>query len=219
VVRRDCDGSGNRLQLELDHERIIGVADVLGIAGEKRFRRRWRSGSLDGKGAWPLSQASYISRQATSWRRAASARMTASMRISIAGHGCSVDLGDEWVVCERWSDPSRQRDHGVYLRHRDGLQMHVRGAGSAPGSVDALRAVLSEQNWASAPFDEVVVVGDTTMVSALFKMGPPWDVVLEGLVMDGRNVANFAKPGPREAVVAARAAAETLARGVRFEAQ
>jgi hypothetical protein len=141
------------------------------------------------------------------------------MRTSIAGHGFSVDLGDEWVVLEGWSDPSLQRDHGVCLRHRDGLQMHVGGYGLASGTVDELRAVLSEQNWASAPFDEVVVVGATTMVSALFKMAPPWDVVLEGFVMNGRDVANFAMPGQREAVVAARAAAETLARSVHFEAQ
>jgi hypothetical protein len=141
------------------------------------------------------------------------------MRTSIAGHGFSVDLGDEWVVLQGWSDPSLQRDHGVYLRHRDGLDMHVGGYGSAPGSVDALRALLPEQNWASAPFDEVVAVGDTTMVSALFRAPAPWDTVLEGFVMDGRKVANFAMPGPRDAVVAARTAAEMVARSVRFEAQ
>ena len=92
------------------------------------------------------------------------------MRISVAGHGLSVDLGDEWVVCEGWSDPSTQRVHGVYLLHRDGLQMHVRGYGLVPDGLDALRALLPQQNWASAPFDEVVVVGDITMVSALFKI-------------------------------------------------
>jgi hypothetical protein len=144
--------------------------------------------------------------------------MTASMRISIAD-GFSVDLGGEWVVCEGWSDSSLQRDFGVYLQHPGGLQMHVRAYGSAPPSVDALRALLREQNWASAAFDEVVVTAEMTMASALFKMAPPWDVVLEGFVMDGVQVANFAMPGARAAVVAARAAAESLARSVRFEAQ
>jgi hypothetical protein len=41
-----------------------------------------------------------------------------------------------------------ERDHGVYLQRRDGLQMHVGGGGSAPRSVDALRALIPEQNWA-----------------------------------------------------------------------
>jgi hypothetical protein len=146
--------------------------------------------------------------------------MSASMRISIAGHGLSVDLGDQWMVCAAWSDPSLQRELGyVYLQHRDGLQTYLGGRGSAPRSVDGLRALLPE-NWASPPFDEIVVaVGGITMVSALFKMLPPWDIVLEGFVMDGRKVANFAMPGPRAAVIAARAAAETLARSIRFEAQ
>jgi hypothetical protein len=97
--------------------------------------------------------------------------------------------------------------------------MHFRGGGAAPCGVDALRALLPQQNWASAPYDEIVVVGDTTMVSALFEMLPPWDIVLEGFVMDGRKVANFAMPGPRESVVAARAAAEWVAHSVRFEGQ
>jgi hypothetical protein len=139
------------------------------------------------------------------------------MRTSIGGHGFSVDLGSEWTIMDGGRDPSLQRDHGVYLRHCGGLQLHVRGYGSEAGNADALRALLADQNWASAPFDEVVTVGDMTVVSALFKMLPPWDVVLEGFVTDGRKIANFAMPGPHEAVAGARAAAETLARSVRFE--
>jgi hypothetical protein len=143
------------------------------------------------------------------------------MRISVAGHGISVELGDEWAVYgAAWSDPSVQRVHGVYLLHREGLQMHVRGGrpDSLPCGVDTLRSLLHQQNWASAPFDEMVVVGDIMMASALFKMAPPWDVVLEGFVTDGRQLANFALPGVRAAVNAARASAETLVRSVSFEA-
>jgi hypothetical protein len=129
-----------------------------------------------------------------------------------------MDLGDEWVVSEGCSDPSLQRLHGVYLRHGDGLQLHVvRHVGQVPRSVAELRALLRQQNWASAPYDEVIVDDAPIMASALFEMLPR-DIVLEGFVTDGRQCANFAMPGPPDAVIAARSAAERLARSLRFEA-
>lgn len=140
------------------------------------------------------------------------------LRVWIAGHGLSVDLADDWVVSEGWSDPKIQRGHGVYLQHRDGLQMNFRDYDYPTlHSVDGVRAWLSEQNWASAPFDEVVSVGEVTIVSALFEMHPAGHVVLEGFAIAGQRVANFAMPGPREAVFGARTAAETVACSVRFE--
>jgi hypothetical protein len=112
--------------------------------------------------------------------------MTLSMRTSLPGCGFSMNLGGEWRVSDGWSDAPLQRLHGVYFRHGDGLQIHVvKHVGVVPRSIDDLKALLGQQNWASAPYDEVVVEGDPTMASALFKMLPR-DIVLEGFVTNGR---------------------------------
>lgn len=139
------------------------------------------------------------------------------MRTSLAGNGFSIDLGGEWAVSEGWSDASLQHVHGVYLRHRAGLQLHVRRHdGLAPRTIEGLRAMLLEQNWASPPYAEVIVDGHPKLASALFNMLAR-DVVLEGFVTDGRGLANFAMPGPSDVVIATRPAAEMLLRSLRFE--
>ena len=130
-----------------------------------------------------------------------------------------MDLGDEWRVCEAWSDASVQQVHGVYLLHRDGLQVHVaKHAGLVPRTMDGLQALLHRQNWASAPYDVAVADGEPMMASALFKMLPR-GVVLEGFVTDRRQFANLVMSGPSDAVLATRPAAERLVSSLRFEAE
>lgn len=130
-----------------------------------------------------------------------------------------MDLRDDWRVCEAWFDASVQRLHGVYLLHVDGLQVHViRQGGLVPGGINELQALLRQRNWTSAPYDMAVLHGESLMACALFETLTE-DIVLEGFITDARQFANFAMPGPLDAVLAARSAPERLAASLCFDAR
>jgi hypothetical protein len=71
------------------------------------------------------------------------------VRITIAGHGITLETADEWVVPSGWDDASLQATHGVYLLSTArGVQFHVRSSRSLGGDVTlgSLLRELHEQN-------------------------------------------------------------------------
>lgn len=152
-------------------------------------------------------------------------RYTGGVRISIVGHGLSLDLSSAsgragWILEAQWADPEIQRVHGVYLRNAEHpVQIHVRAhEGKGPFDAAALRACLAAQAWASPPRHEAVTTpGSLVVAAATFAMvGLPW-IVREYFVSDGTRLANVALPGPDAAVEASLEAAERLVGTLRFE--
>ena len=152
-------------------------------------------------------------------------RYTGEVRISIAGHGLSLDLSSAtgraaWILEPQWADPEVQRVHGVYLRNAEHpVQLHVRAhEGKGPFDAVALRACLAAQAWASPPRHEAVTTpGSLVVAAATFAMvGLPW-IVREYFVSDGARLANVVLPGPDVAVEASLEAANHLVSTLRFE--
>lgn len=146
--------------------------------------------------------------------------MTSTGRISLARHHLSVEPTAEWVADEMPQETLdelglflRSTDHGVYLNVRAEEVSHQ------PITTDALWALLREQNWASAPFDEwTTSSGPVSIVGGTFEtVGMGGEVVLEIFLTDGRRVANLAGVGERAAIAAVTPAARRLARTLRFE--
>ncbi len=143
------------------------------------------------------------------------------MRIALPRHAeISVDSSSEWVADE--VDP-KAADFGLYLRSVEfGFYLNVRSqaAGVHPLTRDGLVALLREQQWASAPFDEWTS-DSGTQVSAggVFETeGMRGEVVLEVFVTDGHVVVNFAGPADRAVLAAALPAVRRLITTLRFEA-
>lgn len=142
------------------------------------------------------------------------------MRVALPTHHLSVDPSDEWVADE--APPETVELHGLYVRSRKhGVYFNIRaqGAGPHPLTRDGLLALLREQNWASAPFDEwVATSGTLTLVGGTFEtVGMGGEVVLEVFVTDGHAVANLAGPGERTVIAAVTPAVQRLAGSIRFE--
>ena len=119
-------------------------------------------------------------------------------------------------------DPKVVDALGVYLRSRvHGVYLNVRGqsVGDHPLTTEGLLAVLREQNWASAPFDEwVVASGALTIVGGTFEtLGMDGEVVLEVFATDGRIAANLAGPGERAVIAAVTPSVQRLGRSLRFD--
>lgn len=142
------------------------------------------------------------------------------MRVAVPAHHLSVDTSDEWLADEM--DPSTVELHGLYVRSSEhGLYFNVRAqaAGQHPLTRDGLRAILHEQGWASAPFDEwALPSGPLMLVGGTFEtVGMGGEVVLEVFVTDGHMVANLAGPGERSVIAAVTPFVQRLASTLRFE--
>jgi len=123
------------------------------------------------------------------------------MRIDVPQHRFSIETSDEWVPDEL--DPEAL--HGLYLRSvAFGMYMNVRAQnpGEHPLTDQGLRALLGEQGWASAPFDEWTDhVGALTIVGGTFETeGMNGEVVLDDITgsavvntMNGEVRATYAK--------------------------
>jgi hypothetical protein len=142
------------------------------------------------------------------------------VRVALPAHHLSVDAPDEWLPDEM--DPKTLELHGLYLLSRKhGVYFNVRahGIGQHPLTRDGLLALLREQSWASAPFDEwVATSGPLTLVGGTFEtVGMGGEVVLEVFVTDGHRVANLAGPGERAVIAAVTPSVRDLAGALRFE--
>lgn len=141
------------------------------------------------------------------------------MRITIAGHGITLDTADEWVVPSGWQEASLQERHGVYLLSvAHGVQFHVRTSRSLGGdvTVGSLLRELHLQNGSAPPLSVATrVLGSLLLVAGTFPMDDG-RVVCEFFVSDGQSVANAALPGTRAEVAAARDAAERLLSTLQF---
>ena len=142
------------------------------------------------------------------------------MRISVPPHHLSLDPGTEWLADEM--EPKALESYGLYLRSTEhGVYFTVRaqGAGAHPLTREGLVALLREQSWASAPFDEwVTSSGPLTIVGGTFEtVGMGGEVVLEVFVTDGHVVANLAGPGERAVITAVTPSVQRLASTLRFE--
>lgn len=142
------------------------------------------------------------------------------MRITLRDHHVSFDPSDEWVADAM--EPATVAQFGLYLRSaQHGVYLNVRAqeAGGHPLTREGLVALLGEQSWASAPFDEwVATSGELTVVGGTFETtGMGGEVVLEVFVTDGRAVANLAGPGERAVVAAVIPSVRRLANTLRFE--
>jgi hypothetical protein len=142
------------------------------------------------------------------------------LRVALAAHRLSIDTSDEWLADEM--DPKTLELHGLYLRSSEhGVYFNVRaqGVGQHPLTRDGLLAVLHEQSWASAPFDEwALTSGTLTLVGGTFEtVGMGGEVVLEVFVTDGHVVATLAGPGERSVIAAVTPSVQRLASSLRFE--
>jgi hypothetical protein len=142
------------------------------------------------------------------------------MRIALPHHHLSFDPSTEWVADEM--DPKAVESFGIYLRSSEhGVYVNVRAqeAGGHPLTAEGLLALLREQNWASAPFNEwTVTAGPLTIVGGTFEtVGMGGEVVLEVFVTDGRSVANLAGPGERAVIAAVMPSVQRLAGSLWFE--
>ncbi len=142
------------------------------------------------------------------------------MRISLpTNHELSIDPGTEWIVDEM--DPSASEQLGIYVRSvAYGIYLNVRGqsAGEHPLTSNGMLALLREQNWASAPFDEwSAAENDLLIVGGTFEtVGMNGEVVIEVFITDGRRVANFAGPAERNVARAITPSVQALAKTVAF---
>jgi hypothetical protein len=142
------------------------------------------------------------------------------VRIAVAHHHLSIEPAGEWVADEMPEETLAA--HGLYLRSIDhGVYLNVRAQDGAdhPLTPEGLLALLREQAWASAPFDEwTTSSGPVDIVAGTFEtVGMGGEVVLETFLTDGRRLANIAGVGERAAIRAVTPAARRLARTLRFE--
>jgi len=142
------------------------------------------------------------------------------VRISLPRQHFSIDPGHEFVadaldqtVTDELGVYFRSKEHGIYLN------ACALAPGGHPLTTDGLFALLREQGWASAPFDEWSDTAElVSIVGGTFEtVGMGGEVVLEIFVTDGRSVANLAGPGKREIIAAVTPAARRLASTLRFE--
>jgi hypothetical protein len=144
------------------------------------------------------------------------------MRISLpTNHGFSIDVGTEWVVDEM--DPAASEQLGAYVRSvAHGVYLNVRGqsAGKHPLTSDGMLALLREQNWASAPFDEWSATenGLSIALGTFETVDMNGEVVIEVFITDGKHVANFAGPAERKVARAIMPSVQALAKTVAFSA-
>jgi hypothetical protein len=142
------------------------------------------------------------------------------VRLVLPQHRLSIEASPEWAADEM--DPKVVAELGVYLRSTEhGVYLNLRGqsAGAHPLTREGMVALLHEQNWASAPFDEwVITSGPLAMAGGTFEtVGMGGEVVLEVFVTDGRFVANAAAPGDRAVIAAVTPAVQRLASTLRFD--
>jgi len=141
------------------------------------------------------------------------------VRLTLPQHHLSLDAAAEWIADEM--DPKAADSFGLYLRSAEhGVYLNVRAqdAGGHPLTAEGLLALLREQSWASAPFDEwTATSGPLTIVGGTFEtVGMGGEVVLEVFVTDGHLVANLAAPGERAVIAAVTPSVQRLAGTLRF---
>ncbi|HEX4339166.1 MAG TPA: hypothetical protein VH062_24835 [Polyangiaceae bacterium] len=117
----------------------------------------------------------------------------------------SLDLSEEWVVDE--TDPKATDAYGVYLRSvQHGVFLNVRAENPDGHTLtkDGLLAILRQQSWASAPFDEwALAEGALTAIGGTFEtVGMGGEVVLEVFATDGKRLVNLVGPGERKVIAA-----------------
>jgi hypothetical protein len=142
------------------------------------------------------------------------------VRTPIAGHGLSLDPSEDWRIDDPWSDPSVQRDHGVYLTNiAEAVSVHVRGHLSRSDlDLEGMRSLVREQNWPPPIFDEESDTHDgLTWAAATWDTNERGNVVREYFVTDGRRVANLALVGAPERVLRATPSVTRLVRSLRFD--
>lgn len=142
------------------------------------------------------------------------------MRVEVAGQSVWLETGGDWVVAPGWEERRLQETHGLYLRSdAHGAELHVRRQGCAgPLTSAGLRQLLSEQRWASPPYDEACTVDEgRVIVAGTFDMADDDRVVREWYVTDGRSLASVAMPGGRAVLRDALPSAERLVATIRFE--
>ncbi|HEX3595395.1 MAG TPA: hypothetical protein VHU80_09845 [Polyangiaceae bacterium] len=142
------------------------------------------------------------------------------MRITIPQHHFSLEPSTEWVADDM--DPEAVDSFGIYLRSLElGVFLNVRpeDAGDHPLTADGLTALLREQSWASAPFDEWLhESGPLIIVGGTFEtVGMGGEVVLEVFATDGRSLANLVGPGERAVIAALVPSVKRLAGTLHFE--
>jgi hypothetical protein len=142
------------------------------------------------------------------------------MRVTFGDRRFAIDPSTEWVADEM--PPATVEQFGLFLRSAEhGVYMNVRvqEAGGHPLTKEGLIALLREQSWASAPFDEwVTTAGGITVVGGTFEtVGMGGEVVLEVFVTDGRSVVNVAGPGERAVIAAVTPSVQRLVGTLRFE--
>ena len=141
------------------------------------------------------------------------------MRITVRDHHLSFDPGAAWIADAM--DPATEAQLGLYVRsveHGVYLNVRTQGAGDHALTREGMSALLREQAWGSAPFDEWSETrGDLAIAGGTFEtIGMGGEVVLEIFVTDGHAVANLAGPGERALIASAAAEARRLARTLRF---
>ena len=117
----------------------------------------------------------------------------------------SLDLAEEWVVDE--TDPKATDTYGFYLRSvQHGVFLNVRAEDPAGHTLtkDGLLAILRQQSWASAPFDEwTLAEGAIIAIGGTFEtVGMGGEVVLEVFATDGQRLVNLVGPGERKVIAA-----------------
>jgi hypothetical protein len=141
------------------------------------------------------------------------------MRIRLPHHDTiSVDPNGEWTADP--IDPAAP-DFGLYLRSNEfAFYLNLREQPKGAHSLDAtgMSALLREQGWPSAPFDEwVSTAGARVTVGATFEMQATAEVVVEVFVTDGRSIVNFAGPAERTTLAAAMPSIRRLVETLRFD--
>ena len=141
------------------------------------------------------------------------------MRIEVPQHHVSFDPSADFVLDEM--DPEKVESFGAYIRSVElGVFLNVRSqdAGAHPLTLEGLAALLHEQNWASAPFDEwTSTSGALSIAGATFETtGMGGEVVLEVFVTDGRRLVNVAGPGHRVVIRALTPSVRRLANTFQF---
>jgi len=142
------------------------------------------------------------------------------MTITLGGHRVCIDPSTEWIPDEM--QPATLDQLGLYLRSAEhGVYVNVRAQEPSAHrlTTEGLLALLREQGWASAPFDEwLITSGELIVVGGTFEtVGMGGEVVLEVFVTDGRSVANLAAPGERAVIAAVTPSVQRLASTLRFE--
>ncbi len=142
------------------------------------------------------------------------------MRIEVPHQGLSVDIEQgEWEVDAAPDEVIAL--HGIYLRSSTfGFYMNVRRESSVARTLDdvGMIALLREQTWGGAPFEEWSACTDDIVVAGGCFEAPtmPDEFVVESFLTDGKSVANIVGPVQRVGLSESLAIVKRLAATLRF---